>query len=283
MMARRGLFDVGFEDFGQPGGGKPQEVVFSGLGDLGATGMAFFKNSIRQAANSVSETKWAQMGGDMVPGSTDIARLSKLNDRLQDLGVRPSVMVAPTELHKGQGSLISDMHTFLGLVGIPSSGAVITRQMWGMLNQASYLRNSKQMPMLVGGAEPYRRKITRKPTDNALRNRDNVIKAGEEGNRLPVIGDGAGGKGKVTSPAKRNRLIKKALGRKKAIKAPPDSLAGKAQTKFRPGGGRRGVKGGKTMGEMKKLIVDAGKTKAKMAGLAGLVALVIIFFIGRSL
>jgi hypothetical protein len=89
MMARRGLFDVGFEDFGQPGGGLPQEVVFSGLGDLGATGMAYFQNEIRKAAESVTPAKWAQMGGDMVPGNTDAARLKKLSDRLQDLGIRP--------------------------------------------------------------------------------------------------------------------------------------------------------------------------------------------------
>jgi hypothetical protein len=150
---RRGLFDVGFEDFGPHGGGLPHEVVFSGLSGLG--GIVVGPTTIKRAnaysfAGNPEAIDWDIEGGDIIlndPENTfDKERSSILHNRLRDVGLRRE-MVPPSVYDL---TMAQQIKTFKSRVGLPLTppASKVDQDTWVYLNYfAGLVRAGKFNPL----------------------------------------------------------------------------------------------------------------------------------------
>lgn len=253
-MGRMGIFDRGYESFGFPGGGLPNERY-----DLGAVA----GDSSVQASTSSFIPKGANVAAfTPLKYGKDDPRLGTLVGRLQTVGCRQDPRVPPVF----DDQLSSDVLAFQQYAGIPyTPDGEVDATTWYKLNQDAYLvgrGEKKPYGVRPGPAQTMVAKGAKQPTDNTLNAKASA--SAQVGNKLLVKTPAGKGDSTDTGSVKdHNDQVKKELERK--TKRDVSSLAGEAKSPYRP----------------EDKTAPPATSKGLMAGIGGLglVAVILIFIL----
>lgn len=240
-MGRHGIFDIGYEDFGFPGGGLPQDRM--DLAGVVGAGAAVAPQDVVTSRKSLAVLLAARpyipagtnlsLYKDINPGDND-ARLPTLVRRLIIVGCRQDPRVPPVY----DDQLQRDVIDFQNLAGLPTAVMypTVDAKTWYALNQAAYLVGKGEaapLRQIAGPPQTTVPKGAKQPTDNALN--ASAASTTVNGGRLPVkTAAGNGDSSSTGSVQKHNEEVNRELSRK--TKRDVSSLAGKATTPFRPSG-----------------------------------------------
>jgi hypothetical protein len=276
-MGRFGIYDIGYEDFGFPGGGNPQERM-----DLGLSGVVGAAGAMAPQDVVTGDPRGSLAGASYIPKGTNLAlfkpirygqndsRIPTLVRRLQIVGIRkdPRVPMVFDDL------LSADVLAFQARSGLPyTPDGEVDATTWYKLNQTAYLvgrGEMKPLGVISGPQQTFVAKKEKQPTDNALNAEAASTTSGARGTRLLVKTPvGNGDSSDTGSAAKHNEGVNRELSRK--TKRDISSLPGLVSTPFRPGG----VAHKKTVGKDGKVAMKAGLGGV---GLVGIILILILIF-----